>query len=189
MNAPLREPMSREEFLAWEARQERPYEFDGFAPIAMTGGSFEHALIQSNLIRALGNRLQGGPCRAIGSHLKVAVAGSIRYPDAFVLCSEVARGAQLVEEPVVVFEIISPTTAVTDRVVKNREYRATLSIARYVLLEQLRPAATVFERAGDDWVGHVLESPAALVMPEIGIELPLSELFEGVEFPETLEDD
>ncbi len=72
---------------------------------------------------------------------------------------------------------------------KNREYRDTPSIVRYVMLEQFRPAATVFERAGEDWVGHVVESPAVFVMPEIGIELPLSEIFEGVEFPETLEDD
>ncbi|MBV9117730.1 MAG: Uma2 family endonuclease [Acetobacteraceae bacterium] len=189
MNAPLRKPMSLEEFLDWEQRQELRYEFDGFAPVAMTGGTFEHAIIQANLIRALGNRLHGRPCRVVGSELKIAVAGGIRYPDAFVVCSPVPRGARVVEEPVAVFEILSHSTAVTDRVVKNREYRDTPSIRRYVMLEQFRPAATVFERMGDDWVGHVLESPATLPMPEIGIELPLPEIYEGVQFPETLEDD
>ncbi|MEO9191907.1 MAG: Uma2 family endonuclease [Acetobacteraceae bacterium] len=189
MNAPLRKPMSRDEFLTWEGRQEQPYEFDGFAPVAMTGGSSEHAAIQRDLITALTTRLRGKPCVPYGSELKIAVAGSIRYPDAFVVGSTVARGTYVVDAPVVIFEVLSHTTAITDRVVKNREYQDTPSVARYVLLEQLRPAATVFERAGDDWVGHVLESPAVLAMPEIGIELPLSELFEGVEFPETLEDD
>ncbi|HJS85864.1 MAG TPA: Uma2 family endonuclease [Acetobacteraceae bacterium] len=189
MNAPLRKPMSYNEFLAWERRQELRYEFDGFAPVAMTGGSFEHAIIQRNLITALTNRLRGKPCQAIGIELKIAVAGSIRYPDAFVVCSPVPRGTQLIEAPVVVFEILSHSTAVTDRVVKNREYRDTPSIIRYVMLEQFRPAATMFERAGEDWVGHVIESPAVLMMPEISIELPLPEIFEGVEFPETLADD
>jgi Uma2 family endonuclease len=189
MNAPMRKPMTLAEFLDWERRQEAPSEFDGFAPIAMTGGSFEHAIIQRNLITALTNRLRGKPCQPIGSHLKILVAGSIRYPDAFVICSPVARGAQLVDAPVVVFEILSPSTAVTDRVVKNREYQDTESVRRYVMLEQYRQAATVFERAGDDWVGHVVQGGVVLAMPEIGIELPLAELYDGVQFPDTLDDD
>ncbi len=95
MNASLRKPMTRDEFLTWERRQELRYEFDGFAPIAMTGGTFEHAIIQANLIRALGNRLQGKPCRALGSELKIAASGIIRYPDAFAVCSPVPRGRKL----------------------------------------------------------------------------------------------
>ncbi len=189
MNAPMRKPMSRAEFLDWERRQELRYEFDGFAPMAMTGGSSEHAAIQRNLITALTNRLRGKPCAVYGSELKIAVAGSIRYPDAFVICPDLPRGTYVVKAPVVIFEILSPTTAVTDRVVKNQEYRDTPSVVRYVMLEQLRQAATVFERTGDDWVGHVLEGDVVLPMPEIGIEVPLVEFYEGVEFPERLEDD
>ncbi len=108
MNAPIRKPMTYDEFLAWERRQELRYEFDGFAPVAMTGGSFEHAIIQRNLITALTNRLRGKPCQALGSELKIAVAGSIRYPDAFVMCSPVPRGTQVIAEPVVVFENPQP---------------------------------------------------------------------------------
>jgi Uma2 family endonuclease len=189
MNAFLRKPMSRDEFLAWERRQELRYEFDGLAPIARTGGTFEHAVIQANLIRALGNRLRRKPYRVLGSELKIAVAGGIRYPDAFMVRSPVPRGTRMIEDPVVVFEILSPLTAVTDRVVKNREYRDTPSVGRYVMLEQFRPAVTVFERVGDDWAGHVLEDPAVLLIPEIGIELPLPEIYEGVQFSDTLDDD
>jgi Uma2 family endonuclease len=83
-----------------------------------------------------------------------------------------------------VFEVLSPSTSTTDRIVKNQEYRDTPSIRRYVMLEQDRQAATVFARAGDDWVGHVVSGNAVLVMPEIGIELPLAEMYEGVSFPE-----
>ncbi len=100
-----------------------------------------------------------------------------------------APGTQIIDDPVVVFEILSRSTAVTDRVVKNREYRDTLSISRYVMLEQFQPAATVFERGDNDWIGHVLESPAVLLMPEIGIELPFPEIYDGVQFPDTLDDD
>jgi len=66
--------------------------------------------------------------------------------------------------------------------VKNQEYRDTPSIQRYVMLEQDVIGATVFARVGDDWVGHVLGAEAVLAMPEIGIDVPLAEFYEGVEF-------
>jgi len=110
------------------------------------------------------------------------VAGSIRYPDAFVVCSPVAAKGTVVPDPVVVFEILSPSTAAIDRVVKNEEYRDTPSIQRYVMLELDRQAATVFSRVANDWVGHVMSGDVILAMPEIGIELPLAELYEDVAF-------
>ncbi|MBW4090976.1 MAG: Uma2 family endonuclease [Proteobacteria bacterium] len=189
MSTALRLPMDRDAFLAWENRQELRYEFDGFAPVAMTGGTFAHAMIQSSLLRVLGNLLRGSPCRVVGSELKVLAAGSIRYPDAFVICSPVARDAVLIEDPVVIFEILSPATATTDRIVKNREYRATPSVQRYVLLEQIRPAATVFTREGTDWIGRIVDADAVLALPELGIDLPLAELYEGIAFPDPPEDD
>jgi Uma2 family endonuclease len=184
MSVAQRKPMAMDEFLDWENRQELRYEFDGFAPVAMTGGTVEHNQIQANLIVALGVRLRGGPCRVFTSHMKASVAGSIRYPDAFVVCSALPRGTLVVTEPVVVFEILSPTTATIDRIDKNREYRDTPSIRRYVMVEQDRPGATVFTRSDDDWVGHLVEGDAVLAMPEIGVELPLSEIYEGLTFPD-----
>ena len=189
MSTALRPPMDRDAFLAWENRQELRYEFDGFAPVAMTGRTVEHAIIQRNLITALTNRLRGKPCQAFGSELKILVDGSIRYPDAFVACAPIARGSLVVADPVVIFEILSPATAAIDRIVKNREYRATPSVQRYVLLEQIRSAATVFTREGTDWIGRISDADAMLALPEIGIDLPLAELYEGIAFPDPPEDD
>lgn len=53
---------------------------------------------------------------------------------------------------------------------------------RYVMLEQMSQAATVFARIGEDWTGHVVTGDAVLAMPEIGVELPLAELYAGVAF-------
>ena len=147
--------MTIDEFLAWEEGQELRWEFDGFAPVAMTGGTAGHSAIQRNLSMALGVRLRGKPCQAYTADLKIRVARSIRYPDAFVVCTPVPRMATVVDDPVVVFEVLSPGTASVDHFVKNREYRDTPSIRRYVMLEQDFVGATMFERAGDDWVGHV----------------------------------
>ncbi len=175
--------MSLDEFLAWERRQELRYEFDGTQAVAMTGGTVAHSVIATNLVQALQTRLRGTPCRAFRGDLKLLVMGRVRYPDAVVTCSPIASQADIVPNPVVVFEVLSPSTAGVDRIEKNQEYRATSSIQRYVMLEQTRQAATVFARAGEDWIGHVLTGAAVLAMPEIGVELPLADLYTDIEFP------
>lgn len=174
--------MTLEAFLDWESRQDTKYEFDGFQPVAMTGGTAAHATIQVNLLGLLFNALRGGRCRAHGSDLKILVAGRIRYPDVFIVCSPVPGEARVVEKPVVVFEILSPTTEGTDRFEKNWEYRDTPSIQRYVMLEQSRCAATVYARGSDGWAGRVLPADAALPLPEVGITLQLADIYEGVTF-------
>jgi Uma2 family endonuclease len=181
MGAALHRPMTVEAFLEWEEGQPTRFEFDGFHPRAMTGGSAGHSRVQRNLIMALGSRLRGGPSEAFGSGLKILAAGSVRYPDAFVVCTPVHDKAVFVTDPVVVFEIISPSTSGMDRIIKNQEYRDTPSIQRYVILEQDRQAATVFSRDHGDWAGHLLAGDVDLAMPEIGISVPLADLFVGVE--------
>jgi Uma2 family endonuclease len=178
----MHKPMTVEAFLKWEEGQGLRYEFDGSAPLAMTGGTAGHSAIQRNLYIALGFRLRGKNCQPYTSDLKIAPAGSIRYPDAFVVCSPVPLGATVVTDPVVVFEILSPSTSHIDYGVKNEEYRDTPSIQRYVMLEQDRQAATVFARVDNDWVGHIISGDAILRMPEIGVEVPLAELYEGLSF-------
>lgn len=139
-------------------------------------------MIQRNLAISLGGRLRGPPCQFYGSDLKIEVAGRIRSPDGFVVCSPGPNTSTVVKDPVVIFEVISPSTSGTDRIVKTREYQATPSVQRYVILEQDRIAATVFARAAGDWVGHVLADDAILVMREIGVELPLTEFYDGLVF-------
>jgi Uma2 family endonuclease len=185
MSVALTKPMTLDEFLAWEDRQDERWEFDGFNPVAMTGGTARHSAIQANLITALVTRLRGKPCRAYTSDLKVRTSSSIRYPDAFVVCSPVGGTATYVTDPVVVFEILSPSTANVDTIDKNAEYQDTPSIQRYVMLAQDSQRAMMFERTADDWVGHIMSGDVTIAMPEIDIELPLMELYDGVLSDET----
>ncbi len=171
--------MTVDEFLAWEQAQDVRHEFDGFEPVAMTGGTEAHAGLQRNLAISVGGRLRGGPCRFYGSDLKIEVAGSIRYPDGFVTCGPRDPKATVVRDPVVIFEVLSDSTARTDLDIKNREYAATPDVMRYVVLAQDRIGGTMFERVGEDWVGHLLAADAVLRMPEIGVEVGLGELYEG----------
>ncbi len=82
----------------------------------------------------------------------------------------------------VIFEVLSESTSRTDTITKAREYGATPSVRRYIILAQDEIGGQMFERVGEDWLGHVLGSDSILRMPEIGIEVPLSELYEDIEF-------
>ena len=175
--------MTLAEFLEWEERQSVRYEFDGVGPVAMTGGTYGHSTIQRNLAFALTGRLRGKPCQFQGSDLKIQVGdGHIRYPDGMVVCSPVDRIATVVHEPVVVFEVLSPSTAAKDRIVKAREYQATPSIRRYVMLEQDSVGATVYARSGETWTHEILVADSILALPEIAVSLPLAEPYDGIVF-------
>jgi Uma2 family endonuclease len=183
MNLAVRKPMSLAEFLEWEERQELRYEFDGVEPAAMTGGTAGHATVQRNLAIAIGGRLRGKSCQFYGSDLKILVAENhIRYPDGMVVCSHVDRSAKVVHDPILIFEVLSPGTAAKDRIVKAREYQATPSVQRYVMLEQARVGATVHVRAADGWHVLVLKDDDTLALPEIGLAIPLAEFYEGLTF-------
>jgi Uma2 family endonuclease len=173
--------MTREQFLAWEEKQPLRHEFDGLQPVAMTGWTAAHAGIQRNLAIAIGGRLRAGPCRFYGSDLKIETANGFRYPDGFVVCSPVARNSTVVHDPVVIFGVLSESTTGIDLVTKNQEYSASPSVQRYVVLTQDAVGGTMFERIAPDWVGHLLSADSVLHMPEIGIELPLAELYDGVD--------
>ena len=89
----------------------------------------------------------------------------------------------MIDHPVVVFEAVSEDTARTDRIEKLREYQTVASIRRYVILEQKTTAATVFERHGENWPAFAITVEDTLRMPEIEIEIPLTELYESLELP------
>ena len=181
MDVALGRPMTLEQFLAWEERQEFKHEFDGFQPVAMAGVRFAHSIIQRNLILAIGSRLRGQRCQIVGSDCKIEVVGRIRYPDAFVVCTPVAGRETVVRDPVVVLEILSEGTAVTDRVTKRFEYGETPSIQRYVVFQQTSAEAMVFSR-DNGWTLETVAGDAVLLMPEIGVEVPLPEIYEGLTF-------
>ena len=181
MNA-LPKPMSLEDFIAWEERQELRYEYDGVVIEAMTGGTMTHGRIQANLVGALYARLSDGPCFVIGSEVKVRTESSIRYPDAAVICTPAEGRATWTSAPTVLFEVLSPSTARKDLGAKNAEYQTLASLRRYVVLHQNVAAAEVFFRdAEGEWAHEFVSADGLLAMPEIGVELLLSAAYEGID--------
>ena len=188
MNIALRKPgMTRDAFFDWAQAQDGRYEFDGFQPVAMGGGTANHSQMALNIHVALRSRLKGSGCRPLGPDAGLATVGdAVRYPDALVTCGTFPGTALVVPGVVVVFEVLSPTSGRTDRIDKLREYRAVPSIRRYVILEYASIGLAVFERAGgaSDWTATALTAGDTLRMAEIGIEVPVAELYEGVDLPD-----
>ncbi len=87
----------------------------------------------------------------------------------------------------VLFEVLSKSTARSDQTTKLLEYRAIPSVQRYVLLDQEQAIATVYARRGSEWIVTQLLDTDVLAMPEIGIEVPMSELYADVTFPRPAE--
>lgn len=172
--------MGRDEFLAWERRQELRYEFDGVQPVATTGGTIAHSVIATNIVRALDDRL-AAPCRVFRGDRKIVAANRVRYPDGVITCAPVPDDMDIVPEPLIVFEVPSSSTAVIDRNVKAAEYYATPSIRRYVVIEQTKAEVTVLEPAGDAWTEATLAGPAAvLALPEVVVQVALTEFYRRV---------
>lgn len=193
MHTALRQAgMTREEFFRWAQAQSGRFEFDGFQPVAMTGGSLNHNRIALNLNRALFSRLGEGGCEAFGPDAGIATVGdTVRYPDAVVTCAQGGGEANLVPDPVVVFEVLSPSSGGMDRFVKVREYRAVETMRRYVILESTSVALAVMSRAaaGDDWTLKTVLAGEDLHVPELGITVPLGEVYRGTGLLETTADE
>jgi Uma2 family endonuclease len=174
MSASLK-PLTLDEFLDWERSQELRYEFDGIQPIAMTGGSRPHARVVIRLGAALVNLVKP-PCELFGPELKVLTSGRVRYPDASVVCAGSDEDADVVA-PTAVFEVISPSTALTDRRVKAGEYATVSAIMVYVLLEQDRPEATIRRRSAAWEAETAIGLDATVDLPEIGVSIPMALIY------------
>jgi Uma2 family endonuclease len=185
MNVALQKPWTQERFFSWAENQDIRYEFDGFRPVAMTGGNVAHSRLIRNLSFVLNARLRGKPCGPMGPDAGVeTVNKAVRYPDALVTCAKAENASYLVAGVVVVFEVLSPTSGQTDRIIKVREYAAVATIRRYIIVESSGVGLTVMQRTdgNDPWTTTVLTIDDTLDMPEIGIEIPVAEIYENIEF-------
>lgn len=178
--------MTRDQFLDWVGADDARYEFDGIRPVAMPPGNATHSRIARNLLIALSTRLEGTAHEALGLDIGVATIGeAVRVPDAVVFRGPVKGTCRLVPNPLLVFEVISPHGEHVDRIVKVREYAAVPSIRRYVIVETDFVGLTVLDwtEAGQAWTAGTLIEGDRLQLPELGIEIPVAEIYEDIDFP------
>ncbi len=182
----LSEPWTQERFFDWAQIQDDRYEFDGVRPVMMPREINRHGAIGVNLRVALHSRLRESECTALGGNCGLeTVNKTVRYPDALVTCTELESYAHVVAGVVAVFEVVSQDSNRTDRYDKFREYTAVPCIRRYVIVESSCIGVSVLERQPDDrWTVAVLTGEDILRLPDIGIEIPVAEIYEDIGFPD-----
>jgi Uma2 family endonuclease len=143
------------------------------------------------VIGELRHRLRGKPCRVFDSNLKIRVARDVRYcyPDASVVCGEVQFdpgdvGRQTAINPRLVVEVLSPSTELFDRGEKFRRYLELESLQEYVLIAQDQARVETYVRQADGgWRFDAFDGREATAdLRSLSIDLPLSEVYAGVEF-------
>ena len=152
----------------------------------------EHTLIKDNLAREAGNRLKGGPCQVVTSHLRVKVnaTGLYTYPDLVIVCDKPQFEDQVQDtllNPRVVVEVLSDSPEKYDRGTKFAHYRQLPSVQEYVLIAQDRPLVERYVRQADDtWVLTTFSGlTATFDFGFLAAPIPLAEIYRGVQFPET----
>jgi Uma2 family endonuclease len=187
--------ISIEDYLAGELVSPLKHEYRGGYVYAMAGGRSLHNEIATNITVAVGARLRSKRCRSYNSDMKVRVPPPpyerFFYPDASVTCSPVEPDAAYLNEPVVLFEVLSKGTRRIDEGEKLDGYLTIPSLRSYALVEQECALVVAFRRRGEEFERGIYDGMSATIpMPEIDIELPLAEIFERVNFrPEPEEED
>lgn len=173
--------MSLDEFLAWEREQPDRHEFDGFVITAMTGASLPHVVITMNIAFALRQALRGSGCRPFAKDAKVLAGSAVRYPDIAVSCRPYQETDDVVPEPVLIVEVLSPTTERIDRGRKKFDYFGTPSVRQYAIVEQDERRVDLYTRTDLGWINQVVTGSAVLDLSSVGVELPLDAVYEDTE--------
>jgi Uma2 family endonuclease len=186
--------VSVEDYLAGELVSPVKHEYLGGVVYAMAGARNLHNVIAGNIFGALYVRLRGRPCRPFNSDTKVRVHlpehFRFYYPDASVICRPNPQTDSFQDEPAVIFEVLSRRTRRTDEGEKKDAYLTIPSLGVYVLVEQETDAVVAFRRTAGGIVREVYQGmDAVLPLGEIGIDLPLAEIYEAVEFAPEAEED
>lgn len=152
----------------------------------MVGARWEHNQIVTNLNVALVNRFRADrrPCRTLVEtfRLRKAEALSSLLPDLIVYCHPLARGATSLDDPSIVFEVLSDGTQRRDREDKWAVYQTLPSLRNYVLVSRDTAHVETIDRGETEWSGHRIADglEARLTLPSFGIDMPLSEVYADV---------
>ncbi len=142
-----------EDYLSLEARSELKHEFFDGHIYAMSGGTFEHARLAGTLSREIGNALRGRPCNVYSSDLRIRVkaTGLATYPDLSVVCGKPQSDEtdpHTLVNPILLVEILSPSTQSYDRIIKLPHYKRIPSLVEYLMVSQTERAIDVVRRIG-----------------------------------------
>ena len=185
MSEPAVRHMTLAEFLRWEDGTDTRYELLWGIPVAMAPPARAHGVLSVRLGAVIDARLRSRrPCMA------QAEAGIIRpdrddtyyVADLAVTCSPYQRGEQLVKDPVLIVEILSPGTERHDRRTKLPVYREIESVEEILLIDSESIYAEILRREGDRWITELVRGRDAILrLFSVDLQIAMAELYEGID--------
>jgi Uma2 family endonuclease len=189
-----------DEYLTIEAESEERHEYLDGHIFAMAGESGEHGDISVNIVASLANQLKGKPCRARTKDTKVrsgptpkgrqSTNGLYSYPDIVVVCGEPEYHDAFTDvllNPTVIVEVLSPATEAFDRGEKFARYQAwNATLTDYLLVTQDQPQIEHYTRQADNSWSYQRHTGLAsqVAIPSIQCTLKLADVYDRIAFPE-----
>jgi len=183
-----------EEYLHFERQSETKHEYFDGEIFAMAGASRKHCKLSANLMRIIGNKLHQTKCNVYSNDFRVKIkeTGLYTYPDVIITCGKEILEDQVKDtllNPLILIEILSPSTEKYDRGKKFAHYRQIESLQNYILISQEEPRIEIFQRQNNDqWLFFfffLLEN--SIEIPAINCMLSLTEVYDKVDFNDDLE--
>ena len=190
MSALPQRKYSVEEYIDLDKNSEGRYEYFDGVVVELSGASLSHNRIVSNLSGNLRNELEGRDCEVLPAdmRLKVPAAFPYRYPDVVVVCGEPVieetQGLDLLVNPLLIIEVLSPTTEAYDRGLKFSAYQTIASFHEYLLVAQDRLHVVQYVRQPNDkWLrSEVTGLDGELTLETINCTLTLRDIYQRVTF-------
>ncbi|GAC1348580.1 MAG: Uma2 family endonuclease [Ktedonobacteraceae bacterium] len=183
--------MTVEEYFQLEENDpDTRYEYIDGHVYAMAGSTANHDTVKSNVQRILWNLLRGSKCHVYSSDMKVYISET-RYfhPDVIVTCDPHDRGTiQAIQSPRLIVEVLSPTTELTDRTWKLKNYRAHPTIEEYVLVDSRSFKIEIYHKEQNKWIYEAFENSDEITPSSLGVHFSLVDACIDVEFEENTED-
>ncbi|MFN0122594.1 MAG: Uma2 family endonuclease [Blastocatellia bacterium] len=180
-----------EEYIALEKGARERYEYFDGEVFCMAGASLRHTRISANAFRRISDKISGRNCEAFSTEarIKVPTAPPYRYPDASVVCGEVKtemfRGQEMVVNPILLVEVLSPSTSAYDLHDKFLEYQSIDTFEEYLVISQEAPQITQYIRQADHkWLRmDTVDMDGEITLESLDITLTVAEIYERVSFP------
>ncbi|HEY1259624.1 MAG TPA: Uma2 family endonuclease [Stellaceae bacterium] len=184
MAEPAIRTMTLDEFLRWDDGTDTRYELVAGFPMAMAPPAEAHRILAVRLVSRLDAALaMRRPCNAQieAGVLRPDRADTYFVADIGVTCTPNKRGRQAIEEPVLLVEILSPSTERHDRQVKLPAYRQIDSVEEILLIDSQSVYAEILRREGDRWISELVQGPTvSLRLSSVELSVPMAELYDGI---------
>jgi Uma2 family endonuclease len=182
MNFQPNQRMDKTAFLAWTQANEGRYELAQGRVVMMSGVSRAHGRIVRNLVIALSSRLDPQRWEIIAEFGLDAGPETLRYPDIVVDRAGGADKDYVATAPVLLVEVLSPSTAAIDLGDKAAEYLRLPSVLAYMVFSQDEPKAWVWARTGSQFAPgpEVVTGEATLHIATMGLDLPMADIYAGI---------